>query len=427
MTPGAVAERAAHIAAVRIDECADGPLVKSALIAVREITSWAAAQQAALVAKLASMESFPEATIAAATKESLAASAKTKQRSDTLVATPQLADSLGNGAITPGHIDAVTRASKQLDEAQRDELLSRVDDLAGVAEASTIEQFARRVKLEVKQLQSGDGMDRLERQRRATRLRSWTDDDGMFCLSGRFDPVSGVRLHAALDRTVQALFAEAVPDGCPTDPIEKQRFLTAHALLRLAAGDATEAGTADPTTAGTGPVGNGSAVRVGRPEFVVVIDADATGQPGPVVEWAIPVEVPARVLADLMADAQPNDIHTVVVRNGVVLHAPGNLDLGRTTRLANRAQRRALRGLYRHCVMPGCNVNYDRCKLHHIIWWRNCGRTDLANLVPVCSKHHGRIHNDGWVISLGPNRQLTLRLPDGTIQTTGPPNRSDVA
>ncbi|HSP30212.1 MAG TPA: HNH endonuclease signature motif containing protein, partial [Ilumatobacteraceae bacterium] len=135
----------------------------------------------------------------------------------------------------------------------------------------------------------------------------------------------------------------------------------------------------------------------------------------------IPVEIPARVLATLTGDA---DIHAVVVRNGVVLYAPGELNLGRTTRLANRAQRRALRGLYRCCAIPGCAVAYDRCKLHHIIWWRNMGRTDLDNLLPVCSIHHAKIHNDDWHIELGPNRELTLRLPDGTTHTTGPPNRS---
>ena len=70
----------------------------------------------------------------------------------------------------------------------------------------------------------------------------------------------------------------------------------------------------------------------------MVIDADATGQVGPVGEFSIPVEIPARVLATLAGDA---DVHAVVVRNGVVLHAPGELNLGRTTRLANRAQRRA--------------------------------------------------------------------------------------
>ena len=46
-----------------------------------------------------------------------------------------------------------------------------------------------------------------------------------------------------------------------------------------------------------------------------------------------------------------------------------------------------------------------------------------SNLLPVCSKHHTNIHHDGWVIALGPNRELSLRLPNGTIHNTGPPNR----
>ena len=99
---------------------------------------------------------------------------------------------------------------------------------------------------------------------------------------------------------------------------------------------------------------------------------------------------------------------------------------GSSTRLASRAQRSALRGLSRECASPGCGVGYDHCKLHHIIWWRHGGRTDLDNLVPVCAKHHSNIHHDGWVIELGPNRELTLRLPDGTIHNTGPPTRNAV-
>jgi hypothetical protein len=112
------------------------------------------------------------------------------------------------------------------------------------------------------------------------------------------------------------------------------------------------------------------------------------------------VEVPARVIADLAGAA---DVHAVMVRNGVVLRAPGELNLGRTTRLANRAQRRALRGLYLGCAIPGCSVAYRRCELHHVIWWRHGGRTDLDNLIPICTKHHGKVHNGGWIIELGPH------------------------
>jgi hypothetical protein len=150
----------------------------------------------------------------------------------------------------------------------------------------------------------------------------------------------------------------------------------------------------------------------------VVIDADSAGPTGPRTEFSIPVEVPWRVLAELAGDT---DTHAVVVRNGVVVHAPGNLDLGRSTRLANRAQRRALRGLYATCAIPGCTTQYDRCKLHHVIWWRHGGRTDLDNLVPLCSHHHHKIHDSGWELTIDPDRVLTIRFPDGTVRSTGPP------
>ena len=197
----------------------------------------------------------------------------------------------------------------------------------------------------------------------------------MWRFDGRFDPVSGVALAARLDAAAQTMFAEAIPDTCPTDPIEKQHHLRALALARLLSEDAAGAG------------------RPGRPEYVVVIDSSQPdGAGGPTADWGIPVEIPGRVLAEMTGSS---DVHAVVVRNGVVVHAPGELDLGRSTRLANRAQRRALRALYSGCAIPGCSVRYDRCKLHHIVWWRNGGRTDLANLIPICTHHHSKVHNDG--------------------------------
>ena len=405
MTPGAVAQRAAGIADVRADASAGRSDIKEALVAARQIEAWVHGQVAGLIGQLARVESFPEATIAETAKCSLGQANKAKARADTLAATPDLAAALDSGAITAGHVDALTRVGKQLEDDQRAELLDRAESLVDVASAATIDQFRQRLRLEAKKLQRTTAEDRLARQQRNTRLSMWTDEEGMWNLRGTFDPVTGIKVSSAIQNAVHALFAEQTPALCPTDSIEKQRFLAAHALGRLVdgAGDASS--------------------RPGRPEFVAVIEADAplpVGADGPVVEWPIPVEVPGRVLASMI---DGHDVKTVVVRNGVVLHAPGELQLGRTTRLANRAQRRALRGLYSTCAIPGCSVAYDRCKLHHVVWWRNGGRTDLDNLLPVCSKHHGNIHNDAWVVELGPERQLTLRLPDGSIRNTGPPSR----
>lgn len=405
MEIGGVVERVREISAIRADTAVDPSAIEAALRASSQIRSWLASSDAVLAARLSSQVSFPEKTIADCTRSSLNEGAKAKERSDTLGAVPSFADALDDAAITAAHVDALTRAGRSLDDdSQRSELFDRAADLVDVASAATVEEFRRRLGLEVKAIQADDGMARLERQRRNTRLRTWTDADGMWRVSGQFDPVTGVKLAARLDAAMQTLFAESEPETCPADPIEKQHHLRGLALARL-----------------HDDGGSGVGVRPGRPEFVVVIDSSAgDGAGGAQVDWGIPVEVPGRVVADMAGTA---DVHAVVVRNGVVIHAPGTLDLGRNTGLANRAQRRALRGLYSTCAIPGCSVPYDRCKLHHIVWWRHGGGTDLMNLVPLCSHDHTKVHDKGWNLKLGPNRELTINFPDGTIHNTGPPDR----
>jgi hypothetical protein len=403
MEIGAVVERVREIASVRATAGADRMAIEAALRASSQLRAWLASCDAALTTRLSSQVSFPEQAIAESTRSSLGEAAKAKERSDTLTSIPSFADALDRADVTAAHVDAITRAGKPLEGNQRSELFERVSGLVDVASVATVDEFRKRLALEVRALQADDGIDRLERQRRAARLRSWTDSEGMWRFDGRFDPVLGVKIAARLDAELEALFAEAVPDSCPADPIEKQRHLRALAFARLVSQQ------------------GGSALRPGRPEYVVVIDASQPdGAGGPLVDWGIPVEVPTRVLAEMCDEG---DVSAVVVRNGVVIHAPGSLDLGRTTRLANRAQRRALRGLYSSCAIPGCSVHYDRCKLHHVIWWRHGGRTDLHNLLPLCAQHHSKVHDAGWNLTLGPSRALTISLPDGAIHNTGPPTR----
>jgi hypothetical protein len=460
----AAIERLERVISVRSDVDAVADSVTAALASTRELVAFLAAAEADLVGRVARTTSFPEAVISDVTRESLGASSKVIERSRTLESAPALAAALDDATVTPGHVDVVTRGAKGLEPPQRQQLLEVADGLVGLAESTTVEQFGRRIRTEANRITRDDGIARLERQRRATSMSTWTDDDGMWNVRGRFDPVTALSVSSALDRAVETLFAEAVPDTCPSDPVEKQKHLRALAFARLvqetAVGGAragrpefvgviditgqprrsTGAGTGREdaghrglaNTAGgirhrdassfgetsSGETGSGDCDACGRSSG----EADGSGG-APHVTWPIPIEVPVQALAEMIADA---DIHTVVVRNGVVLHAPGNLDLGRTTRLANRAQRRALRGLYSTCAVPGCSTAYDRCKLHHVTWWRNGGRTDLHNLLPLCVHHHHKVHDAQWDLTLGPNHELTIRFPDGTVRNTGPPRR-DVA
>ena len=72
----------------------------------------------------------------------------------------------------------------------------------------------------------------------------------------------------------------------------------------------------------------------------------------------------------------------------IVLNSNGEvLDCGHERHVANRAQRRALRAMYRTCAYPGCDTVFDRCDIHHVIEWLHFGSTDLDNLLPLRLSH----------------------------------------
>jgi hypothetical protein len=77
--------------------------------------------------------------------------------------------------------------------------------------------------------------------------------------------------------------------------------------------------------------------------------------------------------------------------------------------------------MYRHCAIPGCERPLNHCEMHHVIWWEHGGLTDLDNLFPVCKHHHDLIHTNQWIVTMTPDRSITIHLPDGTTMTTGPP------
>ena len=215
---------------------------------------------------------------------------------------------------------------------------------------ATVEEFAKRVKLEAQRIEATDGMDRYERQRRATRVSTWTDHDGMWNLRGRFDPLTGTRIASKLDQAVETLFAETTPEHAPSDPIEKQRFLTAEALARLITDNVQQ------RQARSGRVPRRHRRRLHRPVSSPTSTSTSCRRAVTVTGALADPRRDTRHRCWRNWSAQPTATWSgVVVCNGVVLHAPGSLDQGRTNRIANRAQRRSLRAMYATCSIPGCS------------------------------------------------------------------------
>lgn len=90
------------------------------------------------------------------------------------------------------------------------------------------------------------------------------------------------------------------------------------------------------------------------------------------------------------------------------------LDLGDRVRLATRDQRLALAAMYPTCEIPGCDVPFAWCEVHHLVPWEHHGPTDMDNLRPRCTFHHHLVHEGGWREVLGVDGRTVLIRPDGT-------------
>jgi hypothetical protein len=79
--------------------------------------------------------------------------------------------------------------------------------------------------------------------------------------------------------------------------------------------------------------------------------------------------------------------------------------LGRTTREPPAWMVRHLKYRDGECRFLGCGSRRFT-QAHHIVWWDHGGRTDLDNLVLVCTFHHRLVHEYGWQVR---------REQDGTV------------
>jgi hypothetical protein len=99
------------------------------------------------------------------------------------------------------------------------------------------------------------------------------------------------------------------------------------------------------------------------------------------------------------------------------------LDLGRSHRAVSEKLFRALLLRDGGCAHPGCGSGHG-LEAHHVRHWLHGGRTDLANLVLLCRRHH-HAHHDGdfFIVPLGRgtfrfHRADGLQLPD-IVDPTG--------
>ncbi|MFZ9483545.1 MAG: DUF222 domain-containing protein [Ilumatobacteraceae bacterium] len=411
---------------------------RAELAALRAIRGMVDAREMRVLARMdeiaatpAGSGSFPDADHAAASKAPTSAADRVRRRSKVADTVPELGAALDDGDTTGERLDIVARATSGMSDAERARFAVHGDRLRDAARDLPDREFRALVDRLAAQARTDDGRSRLERQRRATRLRWWHDNDGMWRLDGRFDPESGLTLDARIRKAIDALFhGGSIPEGAPTDPVERQQFLAAHALLRITAGGGAAHSSAHRSSSASP---DDDTAPVHRPDH-----SAAGSAAGPSSGPDITVVIDARTLLDgrhsrtrlelglgLADSGLPIDTIRRWACLGTITPAIVSVDgqrllLGRERRLANRHQRRALRIVYPTCAL--CDTPFEYCDVHHVEPWELGGGTDITNLLPLCSRHHHLAHDGGWTLRLHRDRTLTVIRPGGGETVHGPPS-----
>jgi hypothetical protein len=380
-------------------------------------------------------------------------------------AMPMFEAALAAGSISGGHVDAVASVLGRLDDEIRTAFIGEQERLLGAARRQRVEEFVlgcrdlvRFLTAERDRRSGADSeMEELVRQRAASKIRQWTNrDTGMMHTHVELDPMRGAKLHKALadmlrrhrkvqpnagvgwdqlevdsflngiDRAVAtrpSASCEHQPDNPNSTPNSNSKPNSTPNSNSNSASDPDpdstpnpnehEHGCCDRGSDGSDEVGVSSPLPDLRiPEIGILIDyatlTDGLHQHS-ICETYDGIPIPIGEVRRMCCDA--NIIPYVLAGDGQVT------DLGRSTRTVNRAQRRKLRAMHTTCVGDGCQVRFEQCQIHHVIFWRFNGNTDIDNLVPVCSLHHHLAHEGRWTLSMTPNRTVTWTRPDGTIHS----------
>lgn len=315
-------------------------------------------------------------------------------RAPVLAKLPHLAAGLAKGSVSPEHVDVVVRAHKRLDDDARDHLISMDAELASKSANASVGQLSRAIGRALRAYRPDVEQSVHDRQVAESQIRLWIGHDGMGRMSAQIDRVRFDSLCEMLDAERQSMAANG------QRAFDDQ--LTIDALLAL-------------MERGSSLLRPGQAA---RPSVTIIIDHQ-TATTGPqtdgVCETAAGAIVPPETARRLCCDA---DVTTVRLDND---GAP--IDVGRKSRTATIKQWAALKAIYRTCGWAGCDRPINWCQAHHIKHWEDFGRTDMANLVPLCSHHHHQVHEGGWRIQLDKDRTLHIQRPDGTPWAEASPDR----
>jgi hypothetical protein len=302
------------------------------------------------------------------------------------------------------------RADRWVSCARALEHLPRIREAFGAGELS-VDQAVELVRLATPETESellAWGRDRtpgairrraeLERRREVAEstspqesryLKWWYFDEGRrMALEGELPAAEGAQVASALEEVARTI--PAMPGEYPTWSVDQRR---ADALVALCSARLAQHPDPDRATVIVH-------ARLDQPD-AELNRCELEG--GPVIH----PETARRMLC--------------AARVQVVLEDPaGNpVRVGRMRRDPPEWMLRELKYRDRECRFPGCGRR-GYLQAHHITWWKHGGRTDLDNLVLVCSFHHKLVHEYGWRLIRRADGEVQWFYPDGTRYRAGP-------
>ncbi len=344
--------------------------------------------------------SAPEHSLSRDGRQSSKDAKTAADRESVCTAMPGFEDALANGAVSAGHVDAVAAATRNLDDEAAAEFAAEASSLVDDATKQGVDRFAKHCRELAKSIRARHNaqsdVDELETQRAQSKVSRWVDKaTGMHHTHIECDPVTDRLVWSAIQRERGTLRSRDQHTGGERTTWDR---LTVDALVEAVS------------------CGGGVSDRRDRRGTIVAHIDIATLTDGrhdsTLCETDSGVPLPVDTVRRIACDA---DIIPVVLDGDSVV-----LDEGRAKRLATFEQRIAIEAMQATCSHPDCTVSIDDCRIHHLTPWAAGGRTDLADLAPVCEPHHHLIHEGGWNLAMTPERTATWTRPDGQNYWTGP-------
>ena len=294
---------------------------------------------------------------------------------------PKISNAFSAGRISYSKVRAMTRVATPNNE----DFLLRIA-LHGTA--SHVEQTVRQFK----RARRNEALE-AENERHERRKVVWRrDEDGSWCLYGRFAPEQGERIMKAIEAAMDEIQAEKedVTVETASEP-DLDRPMPCKFEQRRA--DALERMVDRYLSGEQGSVNGGD-----RCTLHVHTDLDTLKQDGQGAEASLAeggnfsAETSRRLACDcaVVPWQESEDAET--------------LNVGRKTRSIPPAIRRALQKRDQGCRFPGCTA-HKHVDAHHIKHWADGGETKLDNLVTLCRHHHRAVHEGGFKVKMTPNGQ----------------------